>query len=122
MNNVYLNYVPFFKALADDTRIKIIDMLSCGELCACDILSLVDISQSTLSYHMKILTDSGLITSRKDGSWVRYSINSAKKSELLQFINKLVENKSDCICKDLNTNLKLCCADSKEIQNETRNN
>ena len=57
----YAEYVPAFKAISDETRLRIIDMLSCGEMCACDILEGLSISQSTLSYHMKILADSGLV-------------------------------------------------------------
>ena len=60
MNEIYSKYVPLFKAMSDETRLKIIDMLSCGEMCACDILEEFNITQPTLSYHMKILTDSGL--------------------------------------------------------------
>lgn len=68
-------YVVLLKALADETRLKIVDMLSNGELCACNILESFDITQPTLSYHMKILCDSGLVESRRDGVWMRYSLN-----------------------------------------------
>ena len=57
----HADYVPAIKALSDETRLRIIDMLSCGEMCACEILKQFSISQSTLSYHMKILTESGLV-------------------------------------------------------------
>ena len=57
----YTEYVPAIKALSDETRLMIIEMLSCGEMCACDILEEFSISQSTLSYHMKILTESELV-------------------------------------------------------------
>ena len=53
----HVDYAPVFKALGDTTRLKIIEMLSCGELCACDFLECFEITQPTLSYHMKILTD-----------------------------------------------------------------
>lgn len=78
MGKNYSNLALMIKALSDETRLKIIDVLSCGEICACEILSLVDISQSTLSYHMKLLTSSGLVNSVKDGSWMRYSLNKEK--------------------------------------------
>ncbi len=71
----YSKYALFMKALSDETRIKIFDMLSQGELCACRILEEFDITQPTLSYHMKILTESGLVDSRRDGVWMKYSIN-----------------------------------------------
>lgn len=75
MNKDYGIYALFLKALADETRIKIFDMLSNGELCACNILEEFNITQPTLSYHMKILCESELVNSRKDGIWMKYSIN-----------------------------------------------
>jgi len=83
----YAEYAPVFKAMSDETRLKIIDMLSCGELCACDIPEELSISQSTLSYHMKALSESGLINARKDGSWMKYTLNSERITELRSFLN-----------------------------------
>lgn len=77
MNKDYSKFALFLKALGDETRIKIFHMLSNGELCACDILEEFHITQPTLSYHMKILSESGLVNSRKDGVWMRYSINES---------------------------------------------
>ena len=101
MESMYANYVPIMKALSDETRLKIIDILSCGQMCACDILELVNISQSTLSYHMKILTDSRIVIGIKDGSWMRYSINLDIVDELKNFINEIFTNKADCICNSI---------------------
>jgi len=75
MEKDYGKYALFMKALSDETRIKIFDMLSQGELCACNILEKFNITQPTLSYHMKTLCDSGLVEGRKDGVWMKYSIN-----------------------------------------------
>lgn len=102
MQSVYSNYVSSIKALSDETRLKIIDMLSCGAMCACDILELVDISQSTLSYHMKMLTDCGLVNGVKDGSWMRYSINKEEADKLVSFLTNIFNNKDECICKSVN--------------------
>ena len=63
-----------FKALADENRIRILKMLRSGEKCACKLLEELQISQSTLSHHMKILCDSGIVTGRKEGKWMHYSI------------------------------------------------
>ena len=115
MAYTYSEYVPIIKAISDETRLKIVDLLSCGEMCACDILELVNISQSTLSYHMKILTESGLINGVKDGSWVRYSIDNEKSKWLLSFLNRLTEEKEECICKKINTDEKNCCHQKEEI-------
>lgn len=74
-----------FKAMADETRLSIIDMLSRENLCACHILEEFNITQPTLSYHMKILVESNIVLGEKDGKWVRYSLNS----ELLSDLSKL---------------------------------
>jgi ArsR family transcriptional regulator len=95
----HADYVPVFKALSDETRLKIIDMLSCGEMCACDILEKFSISQSTLSYHMKILTESGLVNGVRDGAWMRYTLRSERTKEVINFINHISNEKDDCICK-----------------------
>ena len=108
MQSEYSNYVPIIKAISDETRLKIIDMLSCGTMCACDILDLVDISQSTLSYHMKMLMDSGLVIGAKDGSWMRYSINKEEADKLSSFITYIFTDKEECICKSFSKN-KECC-------------
>ena len=75
MQYAHAEYVPKLKALADETRLKIIELLSQGELCACKILEHFNITQPTLSYHMKILCESGLVLGRRDGAWMRYSLN-----------------------------------------------
>ena len=94
-----VNVAPVFKALGDETRLKIIEILSCGELCACDILESFDITQPTLSYHMKILTECGLVKSRKDGSWIRYSNNTELISEIKIFWDMITTEQENCICK-----------------------
>ena len=99
MKYLYAEYVPVFKAISDETRLKIVDMLSCGEMCACDILESFSISQSTLSYHMKILVDSGLVNAVRDGAWMRYTLNTKKTDEVLAFFTEITSEKEDCICK-----------------------
>jgi len=99
MNEIYAKHVSVFKAISDETRLKIIDMLSCGEMCACDILEEFNITQPTLSYHMKILTDSGLVNSVRDGSWVRYTLNKESSDEAISFLKEITSEKEDCICK-----------------------
>lgn len=73
MNNS--DYVLVFKALADETRLSIVKLLTYGELCGCKILENFKITQPTLSYHMKALCDSGLVDGRRDGAWMRYTLN-----------------------------------------------
>lgn len=65
-----------FKAFCDENRIRIIKMLQSGEKCACKLLEEINITQPTLSHHMKILCDSGIVVGRKEGKWTHYSISS----------------------------------------------
>ena len=95
------DYTLIFKAISDETRLKIIEMLSCGELCACDILEYFEITQPTLSYHMKILTECGLVNSKKEGSWIKYSNNNDAIFEVKAFWDKVTMPQDDCICRDV---------------------
>lgn len=88
----YGQYSLFLKALADETRVKIFDMLANGELCACNILEEFHITQPTLSYHMKSLCDSGLVDARKDGVWMKYSINQNALELLKNLFDDISEN------------------------------
>jgi ArsR family transcriptional regulator len=99
-------YVPVFKALADETRLKIVEMLSCGEMCACDILESFKITQPTLSYHMKILTDCGLVNGRREGAWMRYTINGRKVSDVKKFWDEITSEHQGCICHSGEKNRK----------------
>jgi ArsR family transcriptional regulator len=108
MKHDYAQYVPILKALADETRLKIIDMLSCGEMCACDILDFFNITQPTLSYHMKILTDCEIVNSRKDGSWMKYSLNLPKFKAFEEFVKDISEDTNDCICKNFGKRSNSC--------------
>ena len=90
-----------FKALCDVNRLQILDMLRDGEKCACVLLEKLAIGQSTLSHHMKILLDSGIVSGRKDGKWMHYSIDEAgskKALELLETITTRVEDYSVSAC------------------------
>ena len=66
--------VSIFKALSDENRIRILKLLRSGEKCACRLLEELNISQPTLSHHMKILCETGIVTGRKEGKWTHYSI------------------------------------------------
>lgn len=89
MNNT--DKAKIFKAFCDERRLEILELLQNGEKCACKLLEELDISQSTLSHHMKTLCDSGIVNSRKEGKWTHYSINKEeckKATELLLTITK----------------------------------
>lgn len=100
MNDNYAENVGLFKALADANRLMIVDMLSCGELCACKILEKFRITQPTLSHHMKILCDCGLVNGRKEGKWMYYSLNGERVQEFKDFLSAITIEKEDCICKE----------------------
>lgn len=91
--------IEILKALADKNRLLILDMLSCGELCACDIMDGLNLTQPTISHHMKILQQCELVKGRKEGKWVFYAINMEKVGELQQFISELTSLKEGCICE-----------------------
>lgn len=93
MKYSYAEYVPAFKAISDETRLKIIDMLSYGEMCACEILEGLSISQSTLSYHMKILSESGFVNAVRDGAWMRYTLNKGRTCEVIAFLTRITNEK-----------------------------
>lgn len=100
MERKYEENAKIIKALADSNRMKIIDILSCGEKCACDILEHFEFSQPTLSHHMKVLMDCGIVTSRREGLWTHYSLNNVNCNKLIFFIMNLVTDTDDCVCKD----------------------
>lgn len=86
----YVEYAKIFKVFADPKRLKIIDMLSNGELCACKILEEFQITQPTLSHDMKLLTDIDLVIPRKEGKWTHYSLNLNKMNEIYKTVGKLM--------------------------------
>ena len=108
MNKEYKNYALLFKALSDPNRLMIMDMLSCGELCACVILEKFQITQPTLSHHMKILCGCNLVNGRKEGKWVYYSLDSKTVNGFQAYLEKITTAKADCtdcicnaiICED----------------------
>ena len=122
MKHSYADYVPAIKAMSDETRLKIIDMLSRGEMCACEILEKFSISQSTLSYHMKILSESGLVNAVRDGAWMRYTLNKEKIDELKTFLVCITSDKEDSICKPCKNKKSLQANLSTYISNPLRQN
>lgn len=78
-----------FHALADETRLQIIERLREGEQCVCDLTDMLDTGQSRLSFHLKTLKDAGILQDRPEGRWVYYSLNSEVIKEVEQFVNTL---------------------------------
>lgn len=91
-----------FKAFCDENRIRILQLLSGEEKCACKLLEEMNITQPTLSHHMKILCDSGIVEGRKEGKWMHYSISregteyARKCFDILTDTDCATENQSCC--------------------------
>ncbi|MBS5988469.1 MAG: winged helix-turn-helix transcriptional regulator [Anaerococcus hydrogenalis] len=100
MGDKYVNISKKLKVLSDPKRLEIVDMLSCEELCACEILEKFDISQPTLSSDMKKLEDANIIKSRKEGKNVFYIVNNESLKELEKLLGQIFESSPDCICKE----------------------
>ena len=75
-----------FKALCDPKRLAILEQLRSGEKCACVLQEPMDLTQSGLSYHMKILCDSGLVVSRQEGKWTHYRLNEAGREKAVKLL------------------------------------
>lgn len=102
MATIYEELAKIFKALCDEKRQKIIELLKNGEQCACVLLEQLDMPQSTLSYHMKILCESGIVEGRDEGKWTYYHISgegSQKAVALLtEITNTDVQQTTECSC------------------------
>ncbi|MEA4986496.1 MAG: metalloregulator ArsR/SmtB family transcription factor [Anaerovorax sp.] len=91
MTSMYQENAKVFKAFCDENRLMILELLQSGEKCACKLLEDLHISQSTLSHHMRILCDSGVVTGRKEGKWIHYSINQEGRKYARELLEKLTE-------------------------------
>ena len=90
MKDIYEKNAKVFKALSDQNRLKILHILSDGERCACELLKNFDFTQPTLSHHMKVLIECGLVYSRKAGTWNHYSLIEQNTDELVKFLEEIV--------------------------------
>ena len=84
-----------FKAFADENRIQILELLRDGERCACRLLEEMKITQPTLSHHMKILCDSGIVVGRKEGKWMHYSISEDGIRDVRNYLDAIMMKKTD---------------------------
>lgn len=92
-----------FKAFCDENRLRILQVLRGGERCACNLLEEMHITQPTLSHHMKILCDAGIVVGRKEGKWMHYSISDEGIDAVSECLNQFAihsnkENERSC-CK-----------------------
>ena len=88
MESQYMRLAKAFRALSDPKRVKIVDMLSCGEMCGCVLLKCFEITQPTLAHDMKVLSEAGIVTSRREGKKTYYSLDR----RTLEKMNKRVQD------------------------------
>jgi ArsR family transcriptional regulator, arsenate/arsenite/antimonite-responsive transcriptional repressor len=85
----YEEQAKVFKAFCDENRLKILALLRRGEKCACVLLKQFELGQSGLSYHMKILVESGIVESRQEGKWTYYRISAKGGADALKLLEAL---------------------------------
>lgn len=78
-----------FRALSDEKRLRIIELLRGGERCVCDLTGVIEAGQSLLSFHLKTLKEAGLVSDRRAGRWVYYSLDPQAVEELEGFLGEL---------------------------------
>ena len=83
----------WFHALSDETRLQIVAMLSHGERCVCELTGSLDAAQSRLSFHLRTLKDAGLVSDRKEGRWVYYSLNRDVLNGMGEFLRDVKPGK-----------------------------
>ena len=88
----------WFHALADEPRVKIVEMLSHKERCVCELEQVLDIAQSKLSFHLKVLKDAGLIADRKQGRWMFYGLQRETLDEIADYTRSVKPGKHAGSC------------------------
>ena len=98
MEQIYIDTAKILKAISDPKRLRIVDMLSCGELCACKILEEFHITQPTLSHDMKVLLEAGIVSDRREGKNTYYRLNQDRLSQFKTTLEQITTEKTNCIC------------------------
>ncbi|MFH1702558.1 MAG: metalloregulator ArsR/SmtB family transcription factor [Nitrospirota bacterium] len=89
------NLLNIFKALSDETRIRILKLLEDGEICVCDVVAALEMVQPKVSFHLSVLKEAGLIKDRKQGKWIYYSLDESdifRRFLILSVIERISEN------------------------------
>ncbi len=89
MECVHKKHARIFKALCDPKRLAILELLRCGETCACVLMDRLGMGQSAVSYHMKILCESGIVVSRQEGKWTHYRLSDTGGKAAAQLLLSL---------------------------------
>ncbi len=103
METIYEEQAKVFKALCDEKRLRILELLRGGEKCACVLLEQLELGQSGLSYHMKILVESGVVESQQEGKWTHYKISEKGSAVAFGLLKELTTpnavTEEDICCK-----------------------
>jgi ArsR family transcriptional regulator len=93
--------LKIFKALSDETRLKMLKIFGKGEICVCDLVSVLNMSQPKISFHLNVLKGAGLISDRKQGKWVHYRINDADMFRRFIVLSVMEKIPDQAVKKDL---------------------
>ena len=93
----------WFHALSDETRLEIVELLSHGERCVCELQTTLDAAQSRLSFHLKTLKDAGLVSDRREGRWMYYALNRDALDKIATFAQAVKPGKHAGSCA------RACC-------------
>ena len=89
MATLHEEQAKIFKAFCDPKRLAILEQLRSGEKCACVLQEPLDLTQSGLSYHMKILCESGIVSSRQEGKWTYYQLSIPGRNQAVNLLNQI---------------------------------
>jgi ArsR family transcriptional regulator, arsenate/arsenite/antimonite-responsive transcriptional repressor len=110
-------FLLVLKALANPARVRIIKLLEEGELCVCDVIEVIGLKQSTISKHLNILKNAGLVDDRKEGTWSYYRLSKSRINEYNLFMNNMMKkclNDEESVKKDKEKMMKCCFCRKKE--------
>ena len=99
MEPIYADTAKVLKAVSDPKRLQIVDMLSCGEMCACKILEAFRITLPTLSHDMRVLIEAGVVTDRREGKNIYYTLNRERLQAVHETLGSIFGEKADCVCR-----------------------
>lgn len=89
-------YALLFKAISDENRLKILKLLISGQTCGCTLIDQLPITQPTMSYHLNLLKQSGLTTSKKEGTWHKHHVNLEVIDDMISYLQALKTSRSSC--------------------------
>jgi ArsR family transcriptional regulator len=89
-----------FKALSDETRLRILKLLEHGELCVCDIVAALDMIQPNVSFHLGVLREAGFIKDRRQGKWIHYSIDDSDMFRRFLILSTIERISTESVMED----------------------